>query len=173
MDTAGRAASVPRGARGERIGGEPAGSAHLSRGDCAALTGAVRARTGRAARGRSQPRPPLSRCRIGGRGLDVNVYLDAAHAAHQRYENRMVEQAQFGAPNPALVPHDVRGVGESAAGGHGASWVPAFSTLFAVRGGRFLTVAYSVAGLSRHRRLSAAAALARRAFRLSAPPAQH
>ncbi|MFN8217556.1 MAG: hypothetical protein U0R71_13270 [Solirubrobacterales bacterium] len=162
-----RRAPVPRGPRGERIGAEPAGSARLDRGACEALAAAVRAAAGRPAHARSRPGPPLSRCSILGPGIAVNVYLDTAHAAHQRYENRMVEQAQFGAPNPALVPHDVPGVGERAASGHGASWVPAFSTLFAVRGGRFLTVACSVAGWPRPRRLRAAAALARRAFALA------
>ncbi len=154
----GGAPAQPRGMKGERIGGEPASSLHLSRADCGALARAVKARTERPVRRASRPEPPLSRCRLSGRSLEVNVYLDTAHAAHQRYENRMVEQAQFGAPDQALVPHPV---------GHDASWVPAFSTLFAARGGRFLTVAYSVGGWPHPRRLRAAASLARRAFALS------
>jgi hypothetical protein len=62
----------------------------------------------------------------------------------------------------------VAGVGDPSAGDHYASWIPALRTLFAVRGNRFLTVAYSAPGRSRHAAEVAAAALARRAFRLSA-----
>jgi hypothetical protein len=98
----------------------------------------------------------------------VSVYLDAAYAARRRYENRMTEQAQFGAPDPAKVPHPVAGVGDPAPGEHFASWVPAYSSLFAVRGNRWLTVAYSIAGAPQSRRRSGASALARRAFVLSA-----
>jgi hypothetical protein len=154
---------LERGIRGERSGGEPPGTSHLSRADCAALARRAQMQTGMRLRFASRPQPPLSRCHLTGSGVAVNVYLDTAHAAHQRYENRVVEQAQFGAPDPARVPHP--------AGTH-ASWVPAFSTLFAVRGNRFLTVAYSVAGLSRPARRRAAESLARQAFRL-APPLKH
>src|SRR6476620_927254 len=48
------------------------------------------------------------------------------------------------------------------------SWIPAFSTLYAVRGNRWLTIAYSDASLPRPRREAAAAALAREAFKLTA-----
>ncbi|HVO55820.1 MAG TPA: hypothetical protein VMT37_15530 [Solirubrobacterales bacterium] len=160
------AAPAPRGIRGERVGGEAAGTARLSDADCAALGRALRGQTGRRVGVAARPGPPLSRCRLSGHGVDVNVYLDTAHAAHQRYENRIVEQAQFGAPDPARVPHPVAGVGTPSAGEHEASWVPALSTLFAVRGNHFLTVAYAVAGWSRPRRLGAASDLARQAFRL-------
>lgn len=159
-----------RGIRGELIGAEPASNLHLSRADCAALAREAQARRGRPLRWDSRPEAPLSRCQLLGPGLEIGLYLDTAHAAHQRYENRMVEQAQFGAPDPARVPHPVPGVGESAAGAHGASWVPAYSSLFAVRGGRFLTVTYSASGLSRTQRRQAAIATARHAFRLSARP---
>jgi hypothetical protein len=39
----------------------------------------------------------------GSPGVEVNVYLDAGYAAHQRYENGMVAQAQFGGPDPAKI----------------------------------------------------------------------
>jgi hypothetical protein len=66
------------------------------------------------------------------------------------------------------VPHAVPGVGERSAYDHYASWIPAYSTLYAVRGNRWPTLAYSVADESRSGRLAAAAVLARRAFSLSA-----
>ena len=46
--------------------------------------------------------------------------------------------------------------------------MPAYDTLFAVRGDRWLTVAYSRAGVPTPRLLAEAASLARLAFRLSA-----
>jgi hypothetical protein len=75
---------------------------------------------------------------------------------------------QFNAPDPAKIPHHVPGIGDKAADEHFASWIPAYSTLYAVRGNRWLTLAYSVDGKSRPQRLAAAAALARRAFSLTA-----
>jgi hypothetical protein len=98
----------------------------------------------------------------------VNVYLDASYAARRRYENRIVEQVQFGVPDPARLPHPVPGVGDPSAGNHDAGWAPAYSTLFAVRGNRWLTVAYAVAGEPPVRRRVEAAVPARRAFELSA-----
>jgi hypothetical protein len=80
----------------------------------------------------------------------------------------MTEQVQFNAAHPDRVPHHVAGVGDPGAGEHFASWIPAYSTMYAVRGNRWLTLSYSVAGMSRPQRLDAAAALARQAFRLSA-----
>lgn len=141
---------------------------HLSRGDCAQLAAQVAAGLKPAVRRRAEPSPPLSRCRLSGPGVSINVYLDCAYAAHQRYENRMVEQAQFGAPDPAKLPHPVAGVGKPAAYESAASWVPAYHSLFAVRGNRWLTVAYGVAGTSNARARAEAARLARAAFRLSA-----
>jgi len=80
----------------------------------------------------------------------------------------MVEQDQFYGTDPAKHPHPVPGVGDPGAYGHTASWIPALSTLYAVRGNRWLTVGYSVVGLSLSQRQPMAAALARRAFRLTA-----
>lgn len=83
----------------------------------------------------------------------------------------MVEQVQFNAPDPAKIPQAVPGVGDRSAYEHTASWIPALSTLYAVRGNRWLTVAYSVAGRSRPQRKAAAAVLARQAFKLTADQA--
>lgn len=79
----------------------------------------------------------------------------------------MVEQVQFYGADPAKRPHAVPGVGDRSAHEHTASWIPAFSTLYAVRGNRWLTVAYSVDGVTRPQRRDAAAALARQGFRLT------
>lgn len=140
---------------------------HLSRADCAALAARVQAVTRSAPHQASEPTPPLSHCRLSAPGVDVNVYLDAAHEARQRYENRMVEQVQFNAPDPARIPHYVPGVGQPGAYGHFASWIPAYDTLFAVRGERWLTVAYARSGVPRTQLRAEAAALARAAFPLT------
>jgi hypothetical protein len=149
--------------------GEQQSNLHLDAGDCAKLALALEGGLGVALRKSSDPSPPLSQCHLRGPGVDVNVYLDTARAAHQRYENRMVEQSQFGAPDPAKLPHPVAAVGERSAYNRAASWVPAYDTLFAVRGRRWLTVAYSREGVPSPRLLPEAAQLARQAFRLSAP----
>lgn len=144
-------------------------AAHIGKGDCLALSHTVGRQLGtKSIVARSEPTPPNSRCRLLAKGARVTVSLDAAYAARQRYENRMVEQVQFNAPHPAKVPHHLRGVGDPSSGEHFASWIPAYSSLFAVRGNRWLTINYSVAGETRPRRKGQAAALARRAFSLTA-----
>ncbi|HXQ88923.1 MAG TPA: hypothetical protein VN733_04720 [Solirubrobacterales bacterium] len=153
---------------GDRPGQEETDAA-IGRGDCRALRRSVEGQSGAAARvAESEPSPPSSRCVVTGSGLRVSIYLDAAYAARQRYLNRMTEQVQFYAPDPARIPHSVRGVGDPVAGAHSASWIPAYSTLYAVRGNRWITVAYSAPGTTRAERKVRAVALARRAFRLTA-----
>lgn len=148
--------------------GQEATDAAIARGDCQRLRLAIEQEEGSRLGLESEPSPPSSRCLIRGPGLRVSVYLDAAYAARQRYANRMVEQVQFYGTDPAKRPHAVAGVGDRSAHEHTASWIPAFSTLYAVRGNRWLTIAYSDASLPRPRREMAAAALAREAFRLTA-----
>lgn len=116
----------------------------------------------------SEPTLPNSRCQLQGRGVHVSISLDAAYAARQRYSNRIDEQVQFNAADPTKVPHAVPGVGDRGAYNQYASWIPAYSTLWAVRGNRWLTVVYAVAGRTRPQRLAGAAPLARQAFRLTA-----
>jgi len=162
--------SLPRreiGPRGEEIGGEAASSLHLSRTDCAVLRRRAEAQTGRRLALFGEPTPPSSRCRFTATGATIGVYLDSGHAARQRYRNRMVEQNQFGAPDPGRITHPVAGVGDPSPGNQYASWVPDLGSLFAARGNRWLTVAYSVAGVSSARSRARAAALARLGFRLT------
>ena len=148
--------------------GQQATALHIGAADCRALAAAVQRQTGKAVRESGDPTPPNSHCRLEGRGAHVTISLDSAYAARQRYENRMTEQVQFNAADPAKDPHHVAGVGDPGAGEHFASWIPAYSTLFAVRGNRWLTVAYPIAGETRAQRLAGATALTRLAFRLTA-----
>jgi hypothetical protein len=147
--------------------GQAETKAAIGAGDCQTLRRAAEGEVGGSLKMQSEPTPPSSRCLLRGHGVGVSIYLDAAYAARQRYYNRMVEQDQFYGADPAKHPHPVPGVGDPGAYGHTASWIPALSTLYAVRGNRWLTVAYSAAGTSRQLQAKAAA-LARRAFRLTA-----
>jgi hypothetical protein len=164
--------STPSGPDANRYFGDHPGQeetkATIGRGDCRALRRATESELGRPLSAHSEPTPPSSRCLLRGRGVSVSVYLDAAYAARQRYYTRMVEQVQFYGTEPAKRPQAVPGVGDPGAYGHTASWIPALSTLYAVRGNRWLTVGYSAAGLSSPQQEAMAAALARRAFRLTA-----
>ncbi len=148
--------------------GQQATSLHISATDCRALAATVRKQTGRSVRRQSEPTPPNSRCQMQGRGVHVSISLDSAYEARQRYSNRIDEQVQFNAADPTKVPHAVPGVGDKGAYNQYASWIPAYSTLWAVRGHRWLTAVYAVAGETRPQRLAAAAPLARQAFRLTA-----
>ena len=157
---------------GSRYFGDPPGQeatrARISHNDCVVLGKATEAEVRVALRTESEPSPPSSRCLLRGRGVRVSIYLDAAYAARQRYYNRIVEQVQFYGTDPAKRPHAVAGVGDRSAHEHTASWIPALSTLYAVRDNRWLTVSYSTPGSSLPRQRDAAAALARQAFSLTA-----
>jgi hypothetical protein len=148
--------------------GQQATSLNISAADCRALAATVRRQTGSSVRRRSEPTPPNSRCQMQGRGVHVSISLDTAYEARQRYSNRIDEQVQFNAADPTKVPHPVPGVGDKGAYNQYASWIPAYSTLWAVRGNRWLTVVYSVADETRPQRLAAATPLARQAFRVTA-----
>ncbi len=155
-----------------QLPGERPSDARLDRAACAALRAAAEREGAGPLRAVSEPTPPLSSCRLLGPGVSIAITLDSAYGARVRYQNRVVETAQFGAPDPARIPHPVAGVGDPRLGAGGANWVPGISTLLAVRGRRWVTVDYSAAGHSRPRRLAAASALARDAFQLSAPRAR-
>jgi hypothetical protein len=157
-----------RGTKGENPAAEAAGTAHLSAADCKALATVAEHQTGTALKRRATPAPPLSRCRLGGPGASINIYLDAGFAANQRYHNRIEETVQFNGQNPDGLPKPVPHVGEKAAYNSAASWIPALGSLLAVRGNRWLTVTVSVAGRSDRQLLAQAAVLARAGFKLSA-----
>lgn len=148
--------------------GQQATSLHIGAGDCKALAATVARQTGSPVRRQSEPTPPNSRCQMQRRGIHVSISLDTAYNARQRYSNRIDEQVQFNAADPTKVPHAVPDIGDKGAYDQYASWIPAYSTLWAVRGNRWLTVVYSVAGKTRPQRLAAAAPLARQAFKLTA-----
>ncbi|HEX5593857.1 MAG TPA: hypothetical protein VFX35_10970 [Solirubrobacterales bacterium] len=148
--------------------GQQATALRISASDCRQLAIVVARQVRHPVQHQSEPTAPNSRCQIHGGDGDVSISLDAAYAARQRYSNRMAEQVQFNAADPTKVPHAVPGVGDRSAYNHYASWIPAYSTLYAVRGNRWITLSYAVAGETRPQRLAAAAALARRAFSLTA-----
>jgi hypothetical protein len=148
--------------------GQEATKLTISNGDCRVLRLAVEGAEDAPVHAESEASPPSSHCLISGRGLQVSVYLDASTAARQRYFNRMTEQVQFYGTQPAKRPHAVAGVGDRGAHNQSASWIPALSTLYAVRGNRWLTVSYAVPGVSRAVREDRAAELARQAFALTA-----
>lgn len=168
----GGSSTTSTGSAGNRYFGEHPGqeetSLHISAADCAALAATVGRQTNVSPRPTSDPTPPNSHCQLPGPGVHVSVSLDAAHAARTRYSNRIDEQVQFNAADPAKVPHSVPHVGDKGAYNQNATWIPALSTLWAVRGNRWLTVIYSAAGKTVSQRLAAAAPLARQAFRLTA-----
>ena len=142
--------------------------AALSRADCEALLRRAEAQLGRPLDLSDETTPPSSRCRLTAAGARIGVYLDSGRSAYQRYLNRMVVQDQFGAPDPARTTHPVPNVGDPAPGDQNANWVPGLGSLFATRGNRWLTVAYSVDGVRSPRARARAAVLARIGFRLSA-----
>lgn len=186
-----------RGIKGEDPRAEAATKARISAADCAALGKLAERRlaahgSGREGGGRgslaaqgsrrggaggrgsgmtistqSDASPPLSRCRLSGHGVSINVYLDSGFAAHQRYSSRIDETVQFNTENPAGLPQPVPHVGEKAAYNADANWIPALRSLLAVRGNRWLTVTISVAGRSGDELRDEAAALARAGFKLT------
>lgn len=157
-----------RGIKGEDPTTEAATRAHISAADCAALGALAERRFGTKLARHSDPSPPLSHCRLSGRGTSVNVFLDTGFAAHQRYENRITETVQFNAQHPTGLPRPVPHVGEKAAYNADANWIPALRSLLALRGNRWLTVTISVAGKSNRQLRDEAAVVARAGFRLSA-----
>jgi hypothetical protein len=167
-DGAAQAPPKSRGIKGEDPTTEAATRAHLSTADCEALARLAERQTGTALELRSTPRPPLSRCRLSGPGVSVNVFLDSGFAANRRYHNRIEETVQFNGDNPSGLPQPVPHVGEKAAYDSDASWIPALRSLLAVRGNRWLTVTISVAGRGERRLRAEAAVLARAGFKLTA-----
>lgn len=157
-----------RGSKGEDPTTEAATNAHVSPSDCAALQKLAEERLGAKLSHQSSPKPPLSRCRIDGPGIQLDVYLDSGFAANRRYHNRIEETVQFNYEDQGGVPHPVPHVGEKSAYNSSASWIPNLRSLLAVRGNRWLTVTISVKGEPDRRLRDEAAVLARAGFKLTA-----
>jgi hypothetical protein len=170
--TAGRHATQEpvqsRGTKGESPTAEAATNAHISPADCVALGKLAEQRLHARLSHHSTPRPPLSRCRLEGPGVQVNVYLDSGFAANRRYHNRIEETVQFNYEDQGGVPHPVPHVGEKSAYNSSASWIPNLRSLLAVRGNRWLTVTISAKGRSDRELRDEAAVLARAGFKLTA-----
>jgi hypothetical protein len=169
--TGGKAIHEPiqsRGIKGEDPSAEAASNAHISPADCLALAKISEERLGVELSRHSTPKPPLSRCRLEGKGTSINVYLDSGFAANQRYHNRIDETVQFNSTDEDKLPHPVAHVGEKSAYNSAASWIPNLRSLLAVRGNRWLTVTISVKGKSDDQLRNEAAVLARAGFKLTA-----
>jgi hypothetical protein len=165
---AGQTPIQSRGIKGENPTTEAATKAHISRADCVALRKLTEARLGTKLALHSTPAPPLSRCRLDGRGTSVNVYLDSGFAANRRYNNRIEETVQFNYEDEGGMPHPVPHVGEKSAYNSAASWIPNLRSLLAVRGNRWLTVTLSAAGETNRQMRDDAAVIARAGFKLTA-----
>jgi hypothetical protein len=169
--TGGKAIHEPiqgRGIKGEDPSAEAASDAHISPADCLALAKISEERLGKELSRHPTPKPPLSRCRLEGKGTSINIYLDSGFAANQRYHNRIDETVQFNSTDPDKLPHPVAHVGEKSAYNSAASWIPNLRSLLAVRGNRWLTVTISVKGKSDEELRDEAAVLARAGFKLTA-----
>ena len=94
----------------------------------------------------------LSACDLG----PVELTMDTGTSAVERYQNRIVETAQFSESLPSRVPRPVRGVGDRRLGGAGANWIPFLHQLLSARGKRVLIVTVNGGGLGDPERLSAA-----------------
>jgi hypothetical protein len=97
----------------------------------------------------------LSACNLG----PVELSLDLGTDAVQRYQNRIVETAQFSESIPSRVPRTVKGVGAPELGAAGANWIPFLHQLLSARGKRVLIVTVNGGGLGDSERLDAAKAI--------------
>jgi hypothetical protein len=89
----------------------------------------------------------------------VELSMDGAPDAVQRYQNRVVETAQFSESIPSHVPQPLKGIGDRRLGAAGANWIPFLHQLLSARGKRVLIVTVNGAGASDSERLSAAKAI--------------
>ena len=86
----------------------------------------------------------------------VEISMDAAPDAVQRYQNRITESAQFAVDRKHFQPQPVRGIGEKSLGDAGANWLPWLNQLLSARGKRVLIVAVNTEPLPQAQRLGAA-----------------
>src|SRR4051794_15581273 len=86
----------------------------------------------------------LSACDLG----PVELSLDNAPNAAQRYRNRIVETTQFFGGHRDRVPRPLTGVGDPSLGAAGANWLPWIHQLLSARGKRVLIVSVGGGQLS-------------------------
>jgi hypothetical protein len=97
----------------------------------------------------------LSACDLG----HLELSLDTATDAVQRYRNRIVETAQFSESIPSHVPRPVPGIGDPELGQSGANWIGFLHQLLSARGERVLIVTVNGGGQSDDQRLDTAKAV--------------
>jgi hypothetical protein len=93
----------------------------------------------------------LSACDLG----PVELSLDNAPDAVQRYQNRIVETTQFFGGHRNRVPRPLDGVGDASLGAAGANWLPWIHQLLSARGKRVLIVSVGGGHLSGSESLAA------------------
>ena len=96
-----------------------------------------------------------SRCEF---GRVAELSMDAAPDAVQRYQNRVVETAQFSNSIPSHVPRPLKGIGDRRLGPAGANWIAFLHQLLSARGKRVLIVTVN-GDASDSERLAAAKAI--------------
>jgi hypothetical protein len=89
----------------------------------------------------------------------VEISMDGAPDAVQRYQNRITESAQFAVDRKHFQPQPVSGIGEKSLGQAGANWLPWLNQLLSARGKRVLIVALNTESLPQTERLGAAKAI--------------
>jgi hypothetical protein len=94
--------------------------------------------------------PRHSTCELG----PVELTVDNAPDAFQRYLNRIVETAQFSDSKYSRVPRTVRGIGDPDLGAAGANWIPYLRQLISARGKLVLIAETHIPGLSDPQRLA-------------------
>src|SRR5262245_50154382 len=95
--------------------------------------------------------PRHSSCELGA----IELTVDNAPDAYQRYLNRIVETAQFSDSKYSRVPRTVRGIGDPRLGAAGANWIPYLRQLISARGKLVLITEVHGGGLSDSERLAA------------------
>jgi hypothetical protein len=89
----------------------------------------------------------------------VEISMDGAPDAVQRYQNRITESAQFAVDRKHFQPIPVHGIGGQSLGAAGANWLPWLNQLLSARGKRVLIVAVNTEALPQSQRLAAAKAV--------------
>jgi hypothetical protein len=89
----------------------------------------------------------------------VEISMDGAPDAVQRYQNRITESAQFAVDRKHFQPQPVSGIGSKSLGAAGANWLPWLNQLLSARGKRVLIVAVNIEALPQSQRLAAAKAV--------------